>query len=129
MFDLTTGKYNPFNKPGNVPQHVNVKSNHPPNIIKYLPESISRFINKLSSDKSVFDNSKIKFDAEFNKNISRSKNRKKKIIWFNPPYGGHVSTNIGKSFLDRHFLKSHKLYKMFNQNNVKIMKSLRQSCF
>ena len=97
--DLTTGKYKPYNKPGNIPQYINVKSNHPPNIIKNLPESISRRINKLSFDKSVFDNSKdlynnalynsgfkdkIKFDPDFNKNISRSKNRKRKIIWFNP---------------------------------------------
>ena len=66
---------------------------------------------------------KIKFDPDFNKNISRSKSRKRKIIWFNPPYSSNVSTNIGKSFLailDRHFPESHKLYKIFNQNNVKI---------
>ena len=107
--DLTTGKYKPYNKPGNIPQYINVKANNPPNIIKNLPESISCRINKLSSDKSVFDNSKdlynnalydsgfkdkIKFDPDFNKNISRSKNRKRKIIWFNPPYNSHVSTNI-----------------------------------
>ena len=109
--------------------------NHPPNIIKNLPESISCRINKLSTDKSVFDNSKdlynnalsssgfkdkIKFNPGFNKNISRNKNRKR---WFNPPNSSNVSTNIDKSFLtilDRHFSKSRKLYKMFNRNNVKI---------
>ena len=87
-FDLTAGKYKPYNKPGNIPLYINVKSNHPPNIIKNLPESISRRINKLSSYKSVFDNSKdlynnalssssfkdkIKFNPDFNKNISRNK--------------------------------------------------------
>ena len=98
MLDLRTGKYKPYNKPGNIPQYINVKSNHTPNIIKNLPESISRRINKLSFDKSVFDNSKdlynnalfssgfkdknkIKFDPGFNKNISRSKNRKIKISY------------------------------------------------
>ena len=40
--DLTTGKYKPYNKPGNIPLYINVKSNHPPNIIKNLPETISR---------------------------------------------------------------------------------------
>ena len=38
----------------------------------------------------------------------------------------HVSTNIGESFLailDKHFPKSHKLYKIFNRNNVKIIYS------
>ena len=136
--DLTTGKYKPYNKPGNIPLYINVKSSHPPNITKNLPESISRCINELSFDRSVFENSKdlynnalsssgfkdkIKFDPDFNRNISRSKNRKRKIICFNPPYSSNISTNNGKSFLtilDRHFLKSHKLYKIFNWNNVKI---------
>ena len=107
--DLTTGKYKPYNKPGNIPLYINIKSNHPPNIVKNLPESISRCINKLSSNKFVFDNSKdlynnalsssgfkdkIKFDPDFNKNISRSKNRKRKIMWFNPLHSSNVSTNI-----------------------------------
>ena len=93
--DLTTGKYKPYYEPGNIPLYINVKSNHPPNIIKNLPESISGCINKLSSHKSVFDNSKnlynnalassgfkdkIKFYPDFNKDISRNKNRKRKII-------------------------------------------------
>ena len=53
---LTTGKYKPYNKPGNIP-HIITQSNHPPDIIKNLLESISPRINKLSSDKSLFDNS------------------------------------------------------------------------
>ena len=56
--DLTTDKCRPYNKPGNMPLCINVKSNHPLNIVKNLPESISHRINKLSSHKSVFDNSK-----------------------------------------------------------------------
>ena len=104
--------------------------------MKNLPESISRRINKYHPI-NLFDNSKdlynalsssgfkdkIKFNPDFNKNICRNKNRKRKIMWFNPPYSSNVSTTIGKSFLtilDRHFPKSHKLYKIFNQNNVKI---------
>ena len=66
---------------------------------------------------------KIKFNPDFSKNISRNKNRKRKIIWLNPPYSSNVSTNIGKSFLailGSYFPKSHKLYKIFNRNNVKI---------
>ena len=31
-FDLTTGKYKPYNKPGNIPVYINVKSSHPPDI-------------------------------------------------------------------------------------------------
>ena len=119
--DLTTGKYKPYNTPGNIPLYISVKSNyHPLNIIKNLPESISCCMNNLSSNKSVFDNPKdfynnalsssglkdnIKFNRDFNENISRNKNRKRKIIWFSPPYISNVSTSIGKRFLtivDRH---------------------------
>ena len=112
--DLTTGKDKSYNKPSSISLYINLKLNHSPNIIRNLPESISRRINKLSSDKSVFDNSKdffnnalarsgfkdnIKFNSDFNKNISRNKNRKRKIILFYPPYSSNVSTNIGKNFL------------------------------
>ena len=90
-FDLTTGKYKPYNKPGNIPLYINVKPNHPPNIIKNLDDSISCRINKLSSDNNVFENSKdiynnalfnsgfkqkIKFDPNFGNNNSQNKNRK-----------------------------------------------------
>ena len=137
-FDLTTGRFKPYNKPGNTPLYINVKSNHPPNVIKNLPESISRRINKLSSSKSVFENSKdiynnallssgfkqkINYDPNFQKNISPNKSRKRKIIWFNHPYSCNVSTNISQkslTILDKHFPKCHKFQKIFNRNNVKI---------
>ena len=136
--DLTTHKYNPYNKPSNLPLYINVKPHKPPNIIKNLPENMSRCIYKLLSDKSVFDISKdlynsehsssgfkykAKFNPDLNKNISRKKNRKRKVIWFNPPYCSNVSINIGERFLtilDRPFPKSHELYKIFTRNNVKI---------
>ena len=50
-------------------------------------------------------------------------NRKIKIIWFNPPYNIKLETNIGKSFLsmiDKYFPRSHKLYKIFNRNTIKV---------
>ena len=136
--DLTTGKYKPYNTPDNITLFINVKSNQPPNIIKNLPENILRRINKLSSDKFIFENSKdlynsalsnsgfkdkIKFNPDYKRNISKNNRRKRKTIWFNPPYSNNVSTIIGKNFLtilDRHFPKSHKLHKIFNRNNVKI---------
>ena len=39
--NLSTGKYKPYKKPDNKPLYINVNSNHPPNIIKNLLESIS----------------------------------------------------------------------------------------
>ena len=40
-FNLTDGSYYPYRKPNNLPQYINIKSNHPPNIIKQLPASIN----------------------------------------------------------------------------------------
>ena len=34
IFNLCTGKYQPYKKPNDTPTYVNVNSNHPPNIIK-----------------------------------------------------------------------------------------------
>ena len=54
---------------------------------------------------------------------NKTKNRKRKIIWFNPPFSLDVSTNIGKKFfslLGKHFPKTHQLHKLFNRNNVKV---------
>ena len=137
--NLSIGKYEPYNKPDNKPLYINVKSNHPPDIIKKLPESISRRINKLSSDKTVFNNSKELFNHALsnsgfdhktkfqslteNRYRSRNKNRGRKVVWFNPPYSCNVATNIGKKFLlllDKHFSKAQKLSKVFNRNNVKV---------
>ena len=56
--NLTTGKYQPYNKPNNNPLYINILSNHPPNIIKNLPDNISKRINTLSADERTFNKSK-----------------------------------------------------------------------
>ena len=136
---LSTGQYQPYNKPDNDPLYIDVNSNHPPNIIKNLPDSISKCINKLSSDEHVFNgtkdlcnnalkNSGYKQDIKFQHNVSveaqkRKNNRGCKIIWFNPPCSCSVATDIGKKFsllLDKHFPKTHEFFKIFNWNNVKV---------
>ena len=51
------------------------------------------------------------------------RNRKRKVIWFNPPYSKSVTTNVGRYFLnlvEKHFPKLHKLQKIFNKNTVKV---------
>ena len=51
------------------------------------------------------------------------KNRKRNIIWFNPPYSKSLKTNIGKYFfrlLNKHFPPGHKLYKIFNKSTLKL---------
>ena len=53
-FDLRTGKYKPYNKPGNIPQYVHIDSNHPPSILKRIPETINQRLSKISSDEEAF---------------------------------------------------------------------------
>ena len=113
--NLTTGKYQPYNKPDNNPLYINILSNHPPNIIKNLPENISKRFNTLSADEATFNNSKdlynnalaesgfkykITFQTQQNTSTitNNTKKRKRKIIWFNSPFSLNVSTNIGKKF-------------------------------
>ena len=130
--NLSTGKYQPYNKPDNDPIYIDVNSNHPPNITKNLPDSISKRINKQSSDEHIFNstkdlynnalkNSGYKQNIKFQHNVSveaqkRKNNRGRKIIWFNPRYSCSIATDIG----DKHFPKMHKFYKILNRNNVKV---------
>ena len=53
--DLRTGKYSPFRKPNDTPLYIHCKSNHPPSIIKQLPEMVSDRISGISCDANEFD--------------------------------------------------------------------------
>ena len=62
----------------------------------------------------------MKFEAPV-ENARRKRNRK--VIWFNPPHGLSVKTNIGKVFLEllrKNFPRSHTLSKIFNLNTIRI---------
>ena len=52
--DLNSGKFKPYSKPTNTPLYVHSKSNHPPSIIKNIPESVNRRLSEISSDEQVF---------------------------------------------------------------------------
>ena len=57
-FDLTNSTCCPYRKPNDHPQYINTKSNHPPNIIKQIPASISRRISDNSSNEDAFNKAK-----------------------------------------------------------------------
>ena len=54
-FDLETGNYQPFRKPGDDSLYINASSNHPPNILRNMAAAISKRISDVSSNKQVFD--------------------------------------------------------------------------
>ena len=89
--NLPTGEYEPYNY-----EPINLNSGHPPNILKNLPEIISRRIYKLSSYRTVFNNSKelfsntlsyrefdskVKFQPRTeNEDCNRNRNKGRKIV-------------------------------------------------
>ena len=131
--NLSTSTYQPYNKPSDSLLYINTKSNHPPNI-KSIPESISRRISTISSNKDIFEGAAPYYNnalsasgyserIEYKTDTTPAKHRSQNIIWFNPPYSINVKTNIAKTFLhliSKHFPKKHKLHQIFNRNNVKV---------
>ena len=138
------GTYCPYKKPGKTLLYINKNSNHPPSIIKNLPNNIVKRVSDLSSNSEQFNKAKNPYQkalresgyqASFNFEKTntgnnsvgiancKSKNRKRNITWFNPPFSANVSTNVGKKFLtliDKHFPVHHKYRKLFNRNNLKV---------
>ena len=50
------------------------------------------------------------------------RNRKRNVIWFNPPFHEDVSTHIGENFIklvSKHFKKGMEMGELFNSSNVK----------
>ena len=101
-------------------------------------------MSRNSSNADIFNNTKLEYEEALKKcghttkltytppnheqnNVRRK--RQRKIIWFNPPFNLDVSTNVAKIFLnliEKHFPRSSKLHKIFNQNTVKVSYSCTQ---
>ena len=145
--DLSNNSYKPFIKTNQNPSKINVNSNHPKNIIKQIPKAVNLRIGKLSANEKIFkESSKRYIDAlknsgfkedfrylkenitneitkENNNYDQKIKIEKRKIIWFNPPFGKLSNTDVGKYFLrliDKHFKQDNILHKIFNRKTLKI---------
>ena len=125
----------PYLKPENTPQYIDARSNHPPSIIKAVPEGVNKRLSEISSNEESFnktahiyqkalDESGHKYKLQYkNYEKKEKKNRSRKITWFNPPFDLNVKTNIGKCFLtivDNSFPPEHPLRKIFNRNTLKL---------
>ena len=135
--DLAQNQYFPYRKPNSDLLYISHKSNHSPSILKQLPQMTESRLSRLSSNNAKFANAKYPYEnalkkSGFSKPLSfsspttpskRIRNRSRNIIWFNPLFSMHVSTNIGKQFLklvNKHFPSTHRYHKIFNKNNLKI---------
>lgn len=141
--NLHSGKFYPYRKPNDQPLYINALSNHPPKILQNLPAAISKRISDLSCDQETFSEAapiyeralaesgfpgKLTFSEH--DSTGRKRKRRRKIIWFNPPFSKNVRTNIGRSFLNlvhKHFPKTSKLHKIFNKNTLKVSYSCMPS--
>ena len=54
QFDIIKGTYQPCRKPDNTPVYINKDSNHPPSILKQLPQAIAKRISDISSNEEIF---------------------------------------------------------------------------
>ena len=133
-FNQKNGSYRPYKKRNDQLKKINVLSNHPPQILKQLTTTISDRLSRNSSNKLIFNEAKHQYEDALSKSGFKTEvtykdsttpttKRKRKIIWFNPPYNQNVSVNIAKIFLklfDKHFPRTHRLHKIFNCNTIKV---------
>ena len=131
--DLNKNTYGPYRKKNSITQYINTGSNHPHNIIRQLPNMISRRISSRSSNLQEFQ----KAEDHYNKALEQSghkekvayeqkktkakKRNKRKAIWFNPPFCRSVKTNVKRTFINlvnRHFGDKNPLSKIFNKNTI-----------
>ena len=136
-FNLANGTYRPYKKANESLLYINTSSNHPPQVIKQLPTSISERPSNNSSSEEIFNALKYEYETAlknsgyeqteviFNikEHRKQKQNRNRSIIWFNPPFSRNVTINVAKRFLNLfviHFRKPNKLHKIFNRNTVKV---------
>ena len=92
---------------------------------------IEKRINKHSSTKSLLDQAKNDYNNAlkkrgYNHEIKQTdidKNRKRKRIWFKPPFCKSVKTKIGRkvtNLIEKHFNKNINLRQIINKNNIRI---------
>ena len=128
--NLKTGTHSEWRKPGDLPQYINTRSNHPPNIIKQIPTMVVKRLSRLSSNEEIFNNQKEKYEKALDdsgyssshfrqifgnvegyngKNLKyipkqdkkeKKKRKDRQVTWFNPPFSLNVQTDIGKKFLN-----------------------------
>ena len=136
LLDLKTGQHRPFRKENNITRYIDCSSNHPPSVIRALPGMINKRITLLSSSAEIFNQEighyRSALEAAGYKNldskliynpISKKRQRRRCITWFNPPWNSESKLNIGDVFLnlvDRYLTTIPMLGKFLNRNTIKL---------
>ena len=98
-FSLSNATYQLFCKTNNEVTYIHKESNRPPSILRQIPLSIESCLSKHSSNKKIFKESiqiyqealkksrydhQLTYQKSINNRNKETKQRKRKIIWFNP---------------------------------------------
>ena len=134
-FNLSNATHRPFCKPNNKIAYIHQESNHRPSVLRQIPLSIESRLSKHSSNEKIFQKSTQIYEEALKKsgynhqltyqksiNNKDTKWRKRKIIWFNPPYSKNVSKKVGNQFLkliNKHFPRHHKFYNCSIETTLK----------
>ena len=65
--DLRSAMFKPYMKDGNTPLYVHKESNHPPNILTNIPESINNRLSSISANENVFNEMRLPYQEALNK--------------------------------------------------------------
>ena len=133
--DLHKETYAPFRKENDEIKYVRKDSNHPRTVTKQIPNMIGKRISKRSANKEEFDKASNDYNMALKKSgyhekiqynderKTKKRNRRRKTIWFNPPFCLTVKTNLARKFIDLvkdHFNENHPLHKIFNKNTINL---------
>ena len=138
--DLRNQSYQPYTKPNSEIKYVHRLSNHPPSILKNIPQSVNDRLCRLSSSKEKFEaatppyqealqRSGYDFKLEYKeeaRNVGnqrkRNRTRPRKVTYINPPFSLTVDTNVGKEIINivKSFPKNNVLAPIVNTNCIKI---------
>ena len=139
-FNLQNGSYKPYRKPNDYPLYINTQSNHPRCVLNQVAQSVNTRLNSVSSNENVFNDAKkdyiealhksghapkftfIPKTTNQNKEQKKKRQRRKNVIWFNPPFNKALKTNLGREFLkllDKNFPVSNQLHQVLNRCTVK----------
>ena len=122
----------PYKKPNSELQSINVFSNHPPQILTQLANSINNRLSRNSKHQHEddFNKSGNKTNLLFNNLSPPTTNKKLNIkgqkIWFNPQYNQNVLINITEVFLkliDNYFPPFYRLHKIFSHFTITLAKA------
>ena len=96
--NLARDTYSPYKKANSRVKYVDTSSNHPPHVLKAIPKMVHGRLCRLSKDENAFSNNTSEHlnelrlsgykvdDLGFKKPVRKKKSRKRKVIYFHPPF-------------------------------------------